>query len=123
MKSAKIWLSSALCFLVLALGGCALTVTPGLNRPATASYSGTKRDSGVVGIANGELIIDAATRTRYNALIGKFGKGVSEYPFLPPLAPDFGITPCPDGTFLLSSEAETDFGLMNRWAHSGKTGL
>ena len=123
MKSARIWRNSTLCLLVVGLGGCALTVTPGLNRPATASYSGTKRDSGVVGIANRAFVIDAATRARYNALVGKFGKGVAEYPFLPPLVPDFEITPRPDGTFLLTPEAEADFGLMNRWAHSGKAGL
>jgi len=123
MKFAKIWLNSVLFVGIVCLGGCALTVTPDLNRPKTASYSGSTRDSGVTGIANGAFVIDAATRTRYNALIGKFGKGVAEYPFLPPLVPDFGITPRPDGTFLLSPEAETDFGLMNRWAHSGKAGL
>ncbi len=123
MESARIWRNSLLALVVLGLGGCALTVTPGLNRPATASYSGTKRDSGVVGVANGAFVIDTATRSRYNALIGQFGKGVPEYPFLPPLAPDFGITPRPDGTFLLTPEAENDFGLMNRWAHSGKAGL
>lgn len=123
MKSAKTWRNSLLCLVTVALGGCALTVTPTLNRPASASYSGAARNSGVVGIVKGGFIVDAATRDRYNALIARFGKGVAEYPFLPPLPSDFGITPQSDGTFLLSPEGEVRFGLMNRWAHSGKAGL
>ena len=121
MTYARIWLSNLLILALMA--GCALTVTPDLNRPSTASYSGTKRDSGVVGTAQGQFVIDAATRARFNALIARYGKGIAEYPFLPPLTADFGITPRPDGTFLLTPEAETAFGLMNRWAHSGKAGL
>ena len=123
MKSAKTWRNSLLCLVAFALGGCSLTVTPALNRPASASYSGAARNSGVLATAKGGFVVDAATRDRYNALIARFGKGVAEYPFLPPLPSDFGITTRPDGTFLLSPEAEVRFALMNRWAHSGKAGL
>lgn len=66
--------------------GCTSTVTPSIVEPAQASYSGLKRNSGLISRTEAGWIVDGNFRARYNGLIETYGAE-----FIPPLRPDAGL--------------------------------
>ena len=53
-------------------------------------------------------------RLRYNALVAKYGTR-----FMPPIVQDQGLTPFPDGTWLVNQQAMVWFLDMNQWQRNG----
>lgn len=108
-----------LCF-VLAIVGCLLlwgmtgcTVTPDILPPAAvASYDGNVQNSGFLGWASdGSGVITAHARDRYNALLAQYKVGVK----------DEGLTPMPDGSWLIDKQHLVLFSELNRKAKSAWT--
>lgn len=104
---------AAACFalgFVSAFFGC--TATPRAVQPIAPSWDGNEQDSGLLNggkpLANGDFVLTAHARDRYNALVAKYGST-----FAPPVATDAGITPLPDGTFLIDKQHLDAFARMN----------
>jgi len=89
--------------------GCT-TVTPHTVNSSAYSFDGTNQNSGVIGFVGEQVEVTPHWRDRYNAMISVYSKR-----FLPPLAPDYGLTPTATNTFLVTPEAYRDFLKMNRW--------
>ena len=101
----------AVIFLCLLLMGCASTVTPRMVTDAAPSWDGTNQNSGFVAYAaDGQGIITANARARYNGLIVTYGAR-----FVPPLQADAGLTQSEGGKFLIDQQHLAYFEKMNRW--------
>lgn len=97
-----------LCLILCA--GCTTTVVP-KHVEAMATYDGGQKDSGFVGYSpDGRGIITSATRDKYNALVERYGQQ-----FLVPLKKDDGLTPMPNGQWLIDKERLEKFMEMADW--------
>ncbi len=120
MKSAKIWLNSALALglvLNLALGllGCTGTVAPKIASSSQPSWDGGMQNSGILGETDSHsLVISSHARDRYNGLISTYGGKYS-----PALKTDDGIEATGTNTFLLEAGHAAKFIEMNRWRKQG----
>lgn len=101
------------------LNGC--TVTPVQVNGTKGAYSGNDSNSGVIAVVPAGIEVTAAAEARYEALIGRYGKGLSSHPFLPVLTRGAGVTASTNGHFVLDREHFADFALMASWARSGRT--
>ena len=95
--------------------GCT-TVTPKAVNAAGASFDGNLPTSGILeDLPNGDRRITPHVKARYAALVAIYGKT-----YLPPLKPDEGVTPAPDGiNYLIDREHFVDFLDMNQKLKSG----
>jgi hypothetical protein len=91
--------------IALLLAGCT-TVTPHLVAPPVAL------------VQPGSHVLTAEQRDRYNGLIS-LGYGTPKHRILPALKADSGVTPGPNGTWLIDNEHAVYFVQMNREFHSG----
>jgi len=108
-------LAAAIIAMVLALAGCAGTVTPHQVRDHGASFDGNARNSGFLGFdSDGRGIITPSARARYNSLAALYGKRLD-----PPVGFDDGLTPTGTNTFLIDAQHLVDFSTMNRWKRQG----
>jgi hypothetical protein len=96
-------------FILLALAGCASTVTP-----TTVNSSIVEIDNGYISRVGHACLITPDAVVRYNALIGRYG---NDPLFLPPLKPNDGVTPS-GANFLIDDQHMVDFALMNSWRKS-----
>ena len=108
-------LSAAIIIVLLALPGCASTITPAAVESHQASFDQSVQNSGVVALIPGGAIITSRAHDRYNGLIAIYGRD-----FLPTLTADFGITPRPDGNFEITNEALQKFILLSAWHRMGR---
>lgn len=91
------------------------TITPRTVRPVDASFDGTQKNSGFIGwTEDGRGSITSRARSRFNELVRHHGDK-----FLPPITPDYGLTPGTNGTWLITQESLVKFQTMNRWHKSG----
>lgn len=96
------------------LSACAHTVIPDAVHAKGASYSGGKRNSGIVQFVASGVVFDAHSRDRYNELIKSYGTL-----FTPALKADAGLTAKSDGTWLIDNEHFAKAVQMNTWRRSG----
>ncbi len=98
--------------LLLLIFGC--TVRPRVVRNSQASFDGNEQNSGLIGEdSDGNAIITAHARDRYNSLMDDYGKA-----FSPPVNRDDGIVATSTNTYLLDREHLFIFATANRWRHS-----
>lgn len=114
MRLVNKWLVVLL--LAILLVGCVNTVIPPNVHSSGASFDNGERNGGFLGWTTNSSVcygmISTNAYLRYNALIEKYGKK-----FVPPLIINMGITPT--GTnYLISLDALSNFGTMNRWRKS-----
>lgn len=111
-----VMLGLAICCAAAFLSGC--TIRPKVVHNNQASFDGNLQNSGLLGNdSQGNAIITAHARDRYNALVDDYGKF-----FSPPLNRDDGIMPTATNTFLIDGEHLFFFATMNRWLHSSPEG-
>lgn len=100
---------AALAVTSLSVNGC--ITAPPVPEPIVAaqpSFDGNEANSGFLGfLSDGSGRITAHARNRYNELVEVYGRD-----YLPPLTPDAGITPLPDGTFAIDAQRLVAFGEM-----------
>lgn len=109
-KLAFLLVLAVIAILAAALCGCT-TVTPHTVNSSAYSFDGTNQNSGVIGERDDFMVeVTPHWRDRYNGMIAVYSKR-----FLPPLVPDYGLTPTATNTFLVTPEAYRDFVKMNRW--------
>lgn len=108
-KLAFLLVLSVIAILAAALCGCTI-VTPHTVNSSAYSFDGTNQNSGVIGFVGEQAEVTPHWRDRYNGMIAVYSKR-----FLPPLVPDYGLTPTATNTFLVTPEAYRDFVKMNRW--------
>lgn len=91
------------------------TVIPQTVTSSQASFDGQEQNSGFVGYApDGRMIVTEYWRDRYNALIEHYAGRMT----VPP-KPDFGLTPMPNGQWLVTNQAQVNFLTMNQWRKQG----
>lgn len=99
----------------LILSGC--TTAPSIvNAPAPA-YSGNTANAGVIDLGpgnKGPAHVDQEWIYAYSNLIDRYGKD-----FTPPIKPGDGVTPLPDGTWLVDLEHLADKNVMATMERSG----
>lgn len=108
-KLAFLLVLALIAILAAALCGCT-TVTPHMVNSSAYSFDGMNQNSGLIGFVGTMPEVTPHWRDRYNAMIAVYSKR-----FLPPLVPDYGLTPTATNTFLVTPEAYRDFVKMNRW--------
>lgn len=90
------------------------TVTPVTVKDSGASYDANVRNSGFIGYAaDGSGIITPSAKLRYDDLCRRYGDW-----FHPPIMEGFGLFPTATNTYLLTSEALVNFGVMQAWERS-----
>lgn len=117
MKLEKCYLKLLyICLVFLLISGCAHTYVPKVVKPVAISYSGNAQNAGFVGFTtNGVGVIDANAREKFNYLATFYGTN-----FVPPVVKDYGLTPFTNGTYLITSEALSEFMVMNTWRKNEK---
>jgi hypothetical protein len=126
-KNSEAWLGFFLSSLVglyaLCVIGCTSTITPKQVTDNAPSWDGTNQNSGFLGYApDGYGVITPRARDRYNALVDQFAAGKDskgQHLFLTPPARDAGLEIFTNGTYRISPESLSNFGLMNHWRKQG----
>lgn len=108
--------------LALLLAGCSwLTVRPDPLRLPGPSVDGDDWNSGLLGYVTNEagvvrLAVTPRLRARYHAMLSNYSARLAPAP-----APDAGLTPYTNGTWLMNDEATRRFLDMNRWRLQERT--
>ena len=87
-----------LILLAAVLSMCSCTVVPPLEHGnGSASYDGSDRNSGIVGVLQtNQILVTDGFRSNYNGLIARFGK---DFPTV--LSTDAGLTPLSEAAFTI----------------------
>lgn len=105
-------LIALLVLIVCMLSGC--TVRPAIPESQTISFDGNEQTAGFLGWTNGMGIITESARSRFNALVLRYGTN-----FVPPLVIDQGLSQAPP-LWLIDRESLVNFQTMSRWKRQGR---